>query len=324
VTDLDDDIAALMWRAGVRLVRIGQESGDQRVLNQMRKGTRVGDVQPAVDALGKHGIKAVMFMMHGFPGESEESIAATRRMLQTVNDGHEHVPVVAMARVGLFDHQDLAGVHERHELNDTGRYGWGGLDITPGRAWEAAVETYLALTRVAHAPYTGMDAGGSLFRLYGTTEANHFDPEFFRWAKAIDRGIGIFVEEEIDGRPVSRAELSPVLERILGGIPGSMHRPSRARRAVLSARNRISWQMMEEWAHERRQGVGPLTRLALALDVGRSTGSLGLAAVAARTGRYPTLGVVAAPAADRARDEAAGKLVQLGRSTGSRRLSRAG
>lgn len=324
ISDLDDAIASLMARAGVKLVRIGQESGDQRMLNRMRKGTRVVDVRPAVDALGKHGIKAVMFMMHGFPGESEESIAATRRMLETVNDGHESAPVVGMVRIGLFDHQDLAGVHEQDELRGVGRYGWSELAITPGRAWEAAVETYLALSRIPHAPYTGLDAGGTLFRLYGATEANHYDPEFFRWAKAIDRGIGIFVEEELEGRRVPRAELALVLDRILRGIPGSLRRPSAARRALIAGRNRVSWRMMEEWSNERRNGVGPLTRVALALDVGRATGSLALAAAAARTGSYPTLGIVRAPNAAQARDEAAGQLVQLGRNTGRRRLSRVG
>lgn len=323
VSDLDDEVASLMARAGVRLVRIGQESGDQRVLNLMRKGTRIDDVTPAVQALGRHGIKAVMFMMHGFPGETEESIRATRRLLETVNDGHEHSPVVYMTRIGLFDHQDFAGVHEHENLQDVGRYGWSRLAITPGRAWEAAVETYLALSRIPHAPYTGLDAGGALFRLFGTTEANHYDSAFFSWAKAIDRGIGIFVEEELEGRRVPRAELSEILERILAGIPSQVRTQTVLQRGVLAARNRIAWRMMTEWAHESENGVGLLTRLALGLDVGRSTASVWDAAEAFRTGRYPELGILAAPAVQRACDEAAGQLLRLGQSTGQRRLKRA-
>jgi len=51
VSDIRERTAALMARAGVREVFIGQESGDQRVLGLMRKGTHVRQVRPALEAI---------------------------------------------------------------------------------------------------------------------------------------------------------------------------------------------------------------------------------------------------------------------------------
>jgi anaerobic magnesium-protoporphyrin IX monomethyl ester cyclase len=320
--DIDDEISRLMAQAGVRFVRIGQESGDQRVLNLMRKGTRVDQVGPAVAALGRHGIRAMLFMIYGFPGETEESLAANRRLLRTINDGHEDSPVVRTVRIGLFDHQDFAGIHQRELADGARRFSWNKLEISPRRAWAAALETYLELCRIPHAPYTGFDAGQWLWRFYGHTEAAHYDDAFFRWAKALDRGIGIFVEEELEGKRPDLRELSELRARVLHGLPPALRRQNTFRRALTRAKNRGTWGLIGEWTREPEMGVGPLTRVALALDVARATGSPQQALFAIRKGRYPSLGFVSPPHGIDTRS-AAEELIRFGTKTGKRRLPKA-
>jgi hypothetical protein len=321
VTDIDDDVSELMARAGVRFVRIGQESGDQRLLNLMRKGTRIDQVKPAIAALGRHGIRALIFMIYGFPGESEQSLTASRRMLATINDGHEHAPVVHAARIGLFDQQDFAGVQQRDPSRGAKRFAWTS-NISPARAWESTVETFLELSRIGHAPYTGFDAGGWLWQYFGHTEEVHHDKAFFRWAKALDRGIGIFVEEQLEGKRPDRRELARCRERVLAGIPPEMRRQSAARGFIRRARNRATWQLLAEWTREQHWGVGPLTRIALGLDVARATASAQHAAYAVLNGRYPTLGFTPGSRDDASQSAAAEQLIRFGAATGKRRLPR--
>lgn len=322
VTDIDDEVARLMAAAGVRFARIGQESGDQRMLNRMKKGTRVDQVAPAIAALGRHGIRAMLFMIYGFPGETEESLAENLRLVRTVNDGHENDPVVRTVRIALFDHQDFAGIHQRPGSGGR-RFGWGELGVSPARAWEAALETFLELSRIPHAPYTGFDAGQPLWQFFGHMESVHHDAAFFRWAKALDRGIGLFVEAELSGRRPDARELARTREEVLSGFPERARRMNPSRRLLRAGKNRITWSLFGEWARERRYGVGPLTRVAMALDVARTTGSPRQALRTAGTGRYPSLGVVG----DREdgaipREAAAEELIRFGTATGKRRLPR--
>lgn len=322
VTDLDDEVCALMARAGVRFVRIGQESGDQRLLNLMRKGTRVDQVAPAIAALGRHGIRALMFMIYGFPGETEESLALSRRLLATVNDGQKDAPVVQTARIGLFDHQDFAGVEQREGSHAAKRFTWATSDISPGRAWEAALETFLELSRIPHAPYTGFDTGGWIWQFFGHTEDVHHDAAFFHWAKALDRGIGVFVEEELEGKRPDQRVLAQCKDRVLAGIPVDLRRQDRVRRLMGRARNRAAWRLIGEWSREQASGVGPLTRIALGLDVARATASAQHAAYAVVNGRYPCLGFAPGSPDDDARNAAAEQLIRFGAETGKRRLPR--
>jgi hypothetical protein len=319
VTDLDDEVCGLMARAGVRFARIGQESGDQRVLNLMRKGTRVEQVAPAIASLGRHGINALVFMIYGFPGESEESLAATRRLLRTINDGHESSPVVHAVRIGLFDHQDFAGVHQR-EGAGARRFDWTSLAVSPARAAEVALETYVELSRIPHAPYTGFDSAAWFWQFFGHTEAIHHDAAFFRWAKALDRGIGMFVEEELYGVRPDRRELASLRERVLAGLPEPLRRTSAARRVLVRAKNRATWRLIAEWTRERDAGVGPLTRIALGLDVARTTGSPVHALHAVRRGRYPLLGLRRSSEDPAEPSAAAEQLIRFGTATGKRRL----
>ncbi len=75
---------ALMFEAGFRQVPIGFESGSDRMLLNMRKGATVAENTRCVEILHAHGIQVKALMSLGHPGESPETVAATRDWLLAV------------------------------------------------------------------------------------------------------------------------------------------------------------------------------------------------------------------------------------------------
>ena len=68
-------------KAGAETVWIGAESGSQKILDAMDKGTRVEQIYEATRAMKAAGIKPAFFLQFGYPGEGPNEIAATLKML---------------------------------------------------------------------------------------------------------------------------------------------------------------------------------------------------------------------------------------------------
>ena len=75
-------MAAALRDAGCREVWIGAESGSQKILDAMHKGTRVADIAEARRALGAEGIRVGFFLMLGYVGEELDDILATRELVE--------------------------------------------------------------------------------------------------------------------------------------------------------------------------------------------------------------------------------------------------
>lgn len=74
-------------QAGCEEVWLGAESGSQRILDAMDKGTRVEQIGIARARLQEAGIRACFFIQFGYPGETFEDIQATVQMVrQTLPD----------------------------------------------------------------------------------------------------------------------------------------------------------------------------------------------------------------------------------------------
>ena len=69
-------------RAGCVEVWMGAESGSQKVLDAMEKGSRVNQVGPAIARLKAAGIRACLFLQLGYPGETFDDILATVQMVR--------------------------------------------------------------------------------------------------------------------------------------------------------------------------------------------------------------------------------------------------
>ena len=69
-------------RAGAHTVWIGAESGSQRVLDAMEKGTTVDQIRDATRQLHAAGVRVGFFLQFGYPGEQRADIDATRRLVR--------------------------------------------------------------------------------------------------------------------------------------------------------------------------------------------------------------------------------------------------
>ena len=69
-------------RAGCRSVWIGAESGSQKILDAMDKGTRVEQIRDAARELHEAGIAVGFFLQFGYPGETLDDIELTRQMVR--------------------------------------------------------------------------------------------------------------------------------------------------------------------------------------------------------------------------------------------------
>ncbi|MDI7277602.1 MAG: radical SAM protein [Anaerolineae bacterium] len=81
----NEEMVALMARAGLRGYLIGFESGSDRVLRFIRKGTRVWQNLKAAEICRKYGISIWANYMLGLPTETEDEMRATISMLKEID-----------------------------------------------------------------------------------------------------------------------------------------------------------------------------------------------------------------------------------------------
>ncbi len=79
---LRGDTAPALARAGCKTVWIGAESGSQKVLDAMDKGTKVAQIHRATAKLRAYAIRVGFFLQFGYPGEGEREIDMTVDMVR--------------------------------------------------------------------------------------------------------------------------------------------------------------------------------------------------------------------------------------------------
>ncbi|HDH52953.1 MAG TPA: B12-binding domain-containing radical SAM protein [Nitrospirae bacterium] len=84
----NEDMIALMSEAGLKLMFIGFESGNQRVLNFLRKGTKVEHNYKAAEICRKYGVKIWANYMMGIPTETNAELMDTVKMIKTIKPEH--------------------------------------------------------------------------------------------------------------------------------------------------------------------------------------------------------------------------------------------
>jgi anaerobic magnesium-protoporphyrin IX monomethyl ester cyclase len=74
--------ARALRAAGCRTAWIGAESGSQRILDAMEKGTRVEQIGDATRLLHEAGVEVGFFLQFGYPGETRDDIDRTLQMVR--------------------------------------------------------------------------------------------------------------------------------------------------------------------------------------------------------------------------------------------------
>ncbi len=79
---LKDDTIDALAESGLKEVWVGAESGSQKILDAMDKGTQVEEIYTATRLLKKKNIKVAFFIQFGYLDETKEDIAKTVSMIK--------------------------------------------------------------------------------------------------------------------------------------------------------------------------------------------------------------------------------------------------
>ena len=118
---LSERMAEALRDAGCREAWIGAESGSERVLNAMNKGTTVAQIRVARARLKAVGIRVGFFIQLGYMGEQLADILATRELLEAARPDEIGVSVSYLLPGTKFYElvkAQLRGKTHWHESND--------------------------------------------------------------------------------------------------------------------------------------------------------------------------------------------------------------
>jgi len=79
---IDETLLKAMQRGGCWMIGYGIEAGTQKALDLMKKGIKIDDIEKAVSLTKKAGIEITGHIMVGYPGEREEDILETAKLLK--------------------------------------------------------------------------------------------------------------------------------------------------------------------------------------------------------------------------------------------------
>ncbi|MCB9135471.1 MAG: B12-binding domain-containing radical SAM protein [Anaerolineales bacterium] len=71
-----------LHRAGADIIWVGAESGAQKILTAMEKGTKVEQIYEAARRMHAAGVKIAFFLQFGYPGETRADIEKTLQMVR--------------------------------------------------------------------------------------------------------------------------------------------------------------------------------------------------------------------------------------------------
>ncbi|MEK6959941.1 MAG: radical SAM protein [Nanoarchaeota archaeon] len=85
VDTLDDERVEWMKKAGCWLIAFGIESGNQEMLDNMKKYTKLDTARNAIKICKKHGVKTYNFFVLGLPWESKQTAEQTMKFAQELD-----------------------------------------------------------------------------------------------------------------------------------------------------------------------------------------------------------------------------------------------
>jgi anaerobic magnesium-protoporphyrin IX monomethyl ester cyclase len=92
---LDKELIELMKRAGCIRLKIGVESGSNRVLKAMRKGETREKIRQAVKWIKEAGVPFTAYFMTGFPTETNEDLRETIDFAREIDADYYSLSVLA-------------------------------------------------------------------------------------------------------------------------------------------------------------------------------------------------------------------------------------
>jgi radical SAM superfamily enzyme YgiQ (UPF0313 family) len=150
--------ADALRQSGCRTVWIGAESGSQRILDAMEKGTRVEQVVAATRLLREQGIEVGFFLQFGYPGETMADIEQTIQMIDRCRPDD----------IGISVSYPLPGTpfHERVRAELGTKQNWvDSADLAMMYRATYPPDFYRALHDYVHARFRGQRGGAAARRI---------------------------------------------------------------------------------------------------------------------------------------------------------------
>ena len=88
VDKLDENMLEKMTGAGCSMIKVGIESGSQRVLNLMNKRTNIGQIKYTAELLNKNNMPWLAYVMVGVPGETSDDVDKTMELIREVRPSY--------------------------------------------------------------------------------------------------------------------------------------------------------------------------------------------------------------------------------------------
>jgi anaerobic magnesium-protoporphyrin IX monomethyl ester cyclase len=117
---MTDRMVEALARAGAREVWLGVESGSQKVLDAMDKGSTVDAARAATRTLKAHGVRACWFIQLGYPSENWEDILSTRDLIRAEQPDEIGVSVAYPLPGTEFHSRVQAQLGRQRNWKDTG------------------------------------------------------------------------------------------------------------------------------------------------------------------------------------------------------------
>jgi radical SAM superfamily enzyme YgiQ (UPF0313 family) len=96
--ELDKKTLETLYSSGLRMIIWGVESGNDRILELMKKGTNVNDITKVIKHSKLAGMKNVLYIMFGFPTETKEEFLDTINLLK---ENQENIDLISTSIFGL-------------------------------------------------------------------------------------------------------------------------------------------------------------------------------------------------------------------------------
>ena len=117
---MTDRMVEALARAGAREVWLGVESGSQKVLDAMDKGSTVEAARAATRTLKAHGVRACWFIQLGYPPETWDDILCTRDLIRDEQPDEIGVSVAYPLPGTEFHSRVQAQLGRQRNWKDTG------------------------------------------------------------------------------------------------------------------------------------------------------------------------------------------------------------
>lgn len=113
VNVVDEEILRKMKKAGCQRIHYGVEAGTQKILNVLRKGITLEQVESAFKLTKRAGIQTAGYFMLGSPTETKEDILETIRFMKKLNPDYVHISITTP-----FPATDLYKIALREKIID--------------------------------------------------------------------------------------------------------------------------------------------------------------------------------------------------------------